>query len=90
MLPTEILLNAAVNKSTAIDNMNRELGLFYALVPLVREDNRIGFGRTEGVHNITPKIPYFITTPNDPPRSIIYEFPESAVRGSIIFNEELK
>lgn len=75
LLPDEILLCAAVDKSHADSNINyEELGKVYTLVVLHRDENEIQFGREDSFTTIVPYYPYYLTTPFSPPRSIVYEF----------------
>lgn len=75
-LPSQILLCSDTTRNEAQRNYNdSSIGGFHTLVVLSRTDTEITFGRSTSVSNFGYKIvPFFITSPNTPPRSIIYEF----------------
>lgn len=52
------------------------LGSFYTLVVLYRNNNEIQFGRLQTFTYDRDLYPYFLTTPNNPPRLIVHEFDE--------------
>lgn len=57
------------------------------MVVLSRTDSEIEFGRTTEITYDYPIIPYFLTTPDEPPRSIVHEF-NVGVRGIEIEDEK--
>ena len=63
------------------------LGAFPTLVVLSRSDNEIQFCRTTETTQQNSIYPYFLTSPETPPRSVIHEF-NSNVRGDKIEEEK--
>lgn len=88
-LPEEILLCSAGSKELANSNIDwGDLSTVYTLVVLNRTNEKIQFGRTSSATRSTPLIPYYITTPNNPPRSIIHEF--NVNNRSLIIDDEMR
>ena len=86
-LPDSLVLCSALDKETAVHNLNYSvLGSFYSMVVLSRSDTEIQFGRTNAITYPNVIYPYFLTSPETPPRSVIHEF-DSNVRGVEIEEE---
>lgn len=47
------------------------------MVVIDRTNNRIRFGRTSPLSDYEYQLfPFYITSPNDPPRAVLHEFPD--------------